>query len=82
MVMNPKTEAARRQMIEQQVRTWNVLDPRVLETLAAVPRENFVPEAYRAVAFADAADPDRTRPIHADSGARGQDTAGARASSR
>jgi protein-L-isoaspartate(D-aspartate) O-methyltransferase len=57
MVMNPKTEAARRQMIEQQVRTWNVLDPRVLETLAAVPRENFVPEAYRAVAFADAAIP-------------------------
>ena len=57
MVMNTKTEAARRQMIEQQVRTWDVLDPRVLETLAAVPREKFVPEAYRAVAFADAAIP-------------------------
>jgi protein-L-isoaspartate(D-aspartate) O-methyltransferase len=57
MVMNPKTEAARRQMIEQQVRTWDVLDPRVLETLATVPREKFVPEAYRAVAFADAAIP-------------------------
>lgn len=57
MVMNPKTEAARRQMIEQQVRTSDVLDPRVLETLAAVPREKFVPEAYRAVAFADAAIP-------------------------
>jgi protein-L-isoaspartate(D-aspartate) O-methyltransferase len=54
MVMNTKTEAARRQMIEQQVRTWDVLDPRVLETLATVPREKFVPEAYRAVAFADA----------------------------
>ena len=52
--MNARTEAARRQMIEQQVRTWDVLDARVLETLAAVPREKFVPEAYRAVAFADA----------------------------
>lgn len=47
-------EAARRQMIDQQVRAWDVLDPRVLATLAAVPRERFVPEAYRAVAFADA----------------------------
>ena len=54
MVMNARTEAARRQMIEQQVRTWDVLDARVLETLAAVPREKFVPEAYRQVAFADA----------------------------
>jgi len=51
--MNTKTEAARRQMIDQQVRTWEVLEPRVLETLAAVPRERFVPEAYRGVAFAD-----------------------------
>lgn len=55
--MNPNTDAARRQMIEQQVRTWDVLDPRVLETLAAVPREKFVPEAYGAVAFADTAIP-------------------------
>jgi protein-L-isoaspartate(D-aspartate) O-methyltransferase len=54
MVMDAKTEAARRQMIDQQVRASAVLDPRVLETLAAVPRERFVPEAYRAVAFADA----------------------------
>ncbi len=52
--MNAKTEAARRQMIDQQVRTWSVLDPRVLDALGAVPRERFVPEAYRAVAFADA----------------------------
>ena len=49
-----KTDAARRQMIDQQVRTWDVLDPRVLATLGAVPRERFVPEAYRGVAFADA----------------------------
>jgi len=55
--MNTKTEAARRQMIEQQVRTWDVLDPRVLETFASVPREEFVPEAYRTVPFADAAIP-------------------------
>lgn len=46
-------EAARRQMIGQQVRSWDVLDARVLEALAAVPRERFVPEAYRGVAFAD-----------------------------
>jgi protein-L-isoaspartate(D-aspartate) O-methyltransferase len=52
--MNAKTEAARRQMIDQQVRTWSVLDPRVLDALGVVPRERFVPEAYRAVAFADA----------------------------
>jgi protein-L-isoaspartate(D-aspartate) O-methyltransferase len=54
MVMDARMEAARRQMIDQQVRAWDVLDPRVLATLAAVPRERFVPEAYRAVAFADA----------------------------
>lgn len=52
--MNPKTEAARRQMIDQQVRAWDVLDARVLDALGAVPRERFVPEAYRSVAFADA----------------------------
>jgi len=51
--MIEKFEAARRQMIDQQVRTWEVLDPRVLEALAAVPREHFVPEVYRSVAFAD-----------------------------
>lgn len=46
-------ENARRQMIDQQVRAWEVLDPRVLDALAAVRREQFVPEAYRDVAFAD-----------------------------
>jgi len=54
MAMNTELEAARRQMVQQQVRTWDVLDARVLETLSAVPRERFVPEAYRGVAFADA----------------------------
>ncbi|MGQ0384853.1 MAG: protein-L-isoaspartate O-methyltransferase family protein [Gammaproteobacteria bacterium] len=52
--MDARTEAARRQMIEQQVRAWEVLDPRVLEALAAVPREQFVPQSWRGVAFADA----------------------------
>lgn len=54
MVMDTQIEASRRQMIEQQIRAWDVLDPRVLDTLARVPREKFVPEAYRGVAFADA----------------------------
>jgi len=44
-------------MIEQQVRAWDVLETRVLDALAAVPREHFVPAAYRDVAFADAAIP-------------------------
>lgn len=52
-----KLEDARRQMIEQQVRAWQVLDPRVLQALAAVRRERFVPEEYRDVAFADTAIP-------------------------
>ncbi|MDP9199505.1 MAG: protein-L-isoaspartate O-methyltransferase [Pseudomonadota bacterium] len=55
--MNTKLEAARRQMIDQQVRTWDVLETRVLDALAAIPREHFVPAAYRGVAFADAAIP-------------------------
>jgi protein-L-isoaspartate(D-aspartate) O-methyltransferase len=48
------TLAARRQMVDQQIRTWEVLDPRVLDVLAAVPREAFVPAPYRELAFADA----------------------------
>lgn len=55
--MNTRLEAARRQMIDQQVRTWDVLETRVLDVLAAIPREHFVPAAYRGVAFADAAIP-------------------------
>lgn len=47
------TKRARFNMIEQQVRTWEVLDPRVLDVLGEVPREAFVPERYRHVAFAD-----------------------------
>src|SRR5450631_4263828 len=47
------TLTARRQMVDQQIRTWEVLDPRVLDVLATVPREAFVPAAYRELAFAD-----------------------------
>ncbi len=45
--------SARFNMIEQQIRTWDVLDPKVLQLLNDVPRENFVPEAYQGLAFAD-----------------------------
>lgn len=46
-------ESARHHMIEQQVRPWCVTDPGVIEQLYADRREDFVPEAYRALAFAD-----------------------------
>jgi protein-L-isoaspartate(D-aspartate) O-methyltransferase len=47
------TEVAREQMIEQQVRAWDVLDERILGALRAVPRERFVPAQWRELAFAD-----------------------------
>lgn len=47
-------EQARRNMIEQQIRTWDVLDNDVLKTLVAVRREAFVPSAYQSLAFVDA----------------------------
>jgi protein-L-isoaspartate(D-aspartate) O-methyltransferase len=46
-------EQARFNMIEQQIRTWEVLDPAVLDLLGRVPREDFVPAKYRNLAFAD-----------------------------
>jgi protein-L-isoaspartate(D-aspartate) O-methyltransferase len=46
-------EQARFNMIEQQVRTWDVLDQQVLDTMNGVPREAFVPERYATLAFAD-----------------------------
>ena len=46
-------EQARFNMVEQQIRTWEVLDQRVLDLLFAIKREDFVPAAYRALAFAD-----------------------------
>lgn len=46
-------EQARANMVEQQIRTWEVLDQGVLDLLYAVPREDFVPPACRTLAFAD-----------------------------
>ncbi|HJW23602.1 MAG TPA: protein-L-isoaspartate O-methyltransferase [Rhodocyclaceae bacterium] len=46
-------EQARFNMIEQQIRPWDVLDPEVLDLLFVVKREDFVPPAYRSLAFAD-----------------------------
>jgi len=46
-------EQARINMIKQQLRPWNVLDQRILELMAEVPREHFVPSAYKNIAFAD-----------------------------
>lgn len=50
-------EAAREQMITQQLRAWHVLDPLTLQTMQDVPRETFVPAAYRGLAFADTSIP-------------------------
>jgi len=47
------TETARFNMIEQQIRPWDVLDPGVLGALHEVPREDYVPATYRNLAFAD-----------------------------
>lgn len=49
--MNP--ELARRQMVAQQVRTWDVSDPGVLDVLGKVAREDFVPAGFEDLAYAD-----------------------------
>ena len=46
-------ELARFNMIEQQIRPWDVLDDRILKTLSSTPREAFVPEQYQSLAFSD-----------------------------
>ena len=46
-------EQARTNMVEQQIRTWEVLDQAVLDLLYAVPREDFVPPPCRTLAFVD-----------------------------
>src|SRR5262245_37760981 len=46
-------EQARFNMVEQQIRTWEVLDQRVLDLLSRVKREEFVPRQHAALAFAD-----------------------------
>lgn len=51
------TEYSRQQMIDQQLRTWDVFDPRVLCAFDEVRREAFVPERFQGIAFADTAIP-------------------------
>ena len=46
-------EQARFNMVEQQIRPWNVLDAAILDSLSVVKREDFVPAAYKNLAFAD-----------------------------
>jgi protein-L-isoaspartate(D-aspartate) O-methyltransferase len=46
-------ERARFNMVEQQIRTWDVLDQEILDLLFILKRENFVPPAYRSMAFTD-----------------------------
>jgi protein-L-isoaspartate(D-aspartate) O-methyltransferase len=46
-------EQARFNMVEQQIRPWEVLDQRVLQVILHTPREDYVPAAYRSLAFAD-----------------------------
>ena len=46
-------EQARFNMVEQQIRTWEVLDQAVLDLLYVVRREEFVPDAYRTLAFSE-----------------------------
>lgn len=46
-------EVLRYKLIEQQIRPWNVSDAEVLQTLRDVPRENYVPESMKTLAFTD-----------------------------
>ncbi len=55
--MSIDTELARHNMVENQIRPWEVLDVRVLDTLRELRREAFVPEHLRHLAFADMALP-------------------------
>lgn len=57
MNMNPELAVARRNMVENQVRPWEVLDARVLDVLGTLPREAFVPKPYQALAYTDVALP-------------------------
>ena len=55
--MSMNFERARFNMVEQQIRPWEVLDSRVLGMLESMHREDFVPVRYRKLAFADIAVP-------------------------
>lgn len=51
--MDTSVDRARFNMVQQQVRPWDVSDDRVLAALAEIHREDFVPDAYRGLAYAD-----------------------------
>ena len=51
--MDMDLEQSRYNMVEQQIRTWEVLDQEVLQLLFELRREEFVPTAYRSLAFVD-----------------------------
>jgi len=53
MTLPESIEKARFNMIEQQIRPWDVLDPQVLQLLSVLHREDFVPAAHKALAFVD-----------------------------
>jgi len=57
MISQINIEQARFNMIEQQIRPWEVLDQRVLDVMTRTPREDFAPSRYRNLAFADVAIP-------------------------
>lgn len=46
-------EKARFNMLQQQIRPWDVIDDRVLRAMSEIPRENFIPDAYQGLAYAD-----------------------------
>lgn len=50
---NSDLEMLREHMVERQVRTWEVLDPNVLDVMRVLPRDHFVPARYRGLAYAD-----------------------------
>lgn len=52
-MMAPSVEQARFNMVNQQIRPWEVLDPRVLSLMESMPREFFVPPPYQGLAYAD-----------------------------
>ena len=65
MSPQPSLEQLRFNMIEQQIRTWDVLDARVLDLLSVLHREDFVPAAHRGLAFNDMMVPLRGHPDEA-----------------
>ncbi len=52
-LMDTSIDSARFNMVRQQIQPWNVVDERVLSVMADIPREQFVPAAYRNLAYAD-----------------------------